>query len=135
MIPCNQLRIGNYAEGYGSDLLCVGVTENYFNYKEKGTGNYNAIPLRDMKPIKVTDDILKKFGFIYEPYKSHIGRTPEETAWAENVVEPPFTYYHYKHRLTGCILPDDNKTSALKHLHWLQNWHYFKTGIELILSE
>ena len=108
MISVNELRAGNWVRGIsiGNDI-CIDLHffNELFDHEENGDSSMSDY----YSPINITPEILDKIG-----KRVSVGDSTE----------------------VGWIIKDSlyflSNFQLQKGLHWFQNYHYFRTGQELI---
>lgn len=73
MIPCNELRIGNYflLNGGLHQVSMVNGTHNgdaAVGYEEAGDQSLHTCPLAQVQPVPLNDELLQQAGFRFHPY-------------------------------------------------------------------
>lgn len=71
MIPCNELRIGNYVlidKSLQQVSMITSATVSAFNTDRSDGQLWHEYNLENVQPVPLTDDILKQCGFVYHDY-------------------------------------------------------------------
>lgn len=73
MIPCNELRIGNYflLNGQRHRVSMLNGSPNGIaavGYEDGGDPSPHTCPLSQVQPVPLSDDLLQQAGFRYHPY-------------------------------------------------------------------
>ena len=109
-----ELRIGNYVNAFGTN---PGIVDELYktHLYIKWTDSTVTYSYDELKPIPLTEDWLKKFGF-----KKSIYSTKEDTHWnnGEKAIK----------QRNGIIYLCDVE---IKYIHQLQNLYFALTGKEM----
>lgn len=142
----NELRIGNKVIGYKCEATIqlidtVNVEVYYGKYPDENT---QVLSLKDIKPIKLTENLMYKFGFTREGTEAgddgalQLGcaQTEQKLCFLWIPKEGRYTEKH----AVGIWLGQDYNNQQLKidikrvkYVHQLQNLYYALTGKELKL--
>lgn len=126
MIPCNELRIGNYflldgqphrvsmLNGAQSDSATLGYNDN---------GSPHTCTAAQVQPVPLSEDLLKQAGFRYHDYFhfwQKVGNEPG--ALSDMDIDPDFNVIDFSRRPI---------VKGISSLHQLQNIFYALKGREL----
>lgn len=123
MINANELRIGNKVGAFLKGVLVATFTvdriekENFSAIFDGKGGTMEA----ELLPIPLTDEILKRCGFEWQPEEKDVYGKKISGSWRHEAYEEyPGLFY----------LP----SYIPKHLHQIQNLYFAITGTELQIS-
>lgn len=133
MIPCNELRIGNYVL-VGQTLQRVSMIDNTSSTTTalsaaKGGDAGTSTPhlLESIRPVPLNDTILKQCRFMYHDYfKFWQLITGEDENRSEMDIDPDYNIVDFMRK------PIVKNVSSLHHL---QNVYFFLKGKELAFQE
>ncbi len=117
-LQARDLRIGNYVSGMFEIEKIEGIYESFAN-----TDGANHIPLRNLKPIPITEEWLLKLGFERGENHHFITYKRGEIELLDNIGQFFRVYYSKTHLMD------------IKYIHELQNLFYCITGNELEMKE
>lgn len=128
MIDTKELRLGNYV--YDSihnkfPMRVVGIGEDwvYLDFEGNEGDLWDATP-KELEPIEITKEVLKKAGF-----------APTDTCYHDKPLEDNKRMQYYKHESRLRVWYDNTdvifECYGIRCLHQLQNAHYLATGHEL----
>ena len=125
MINANELRIGNLVF-FNDQFIPIYEVKNesvnfYLGLDHKGRIRYQAIYLKGIEPIIITDELLLTFGF-------------------ENMEKFPIRYVQRikpdsLSEFEPCIVVGDLWLTGIRYIHQLQNLYFSITGKELTYSD
>ena len=133
MIPCYELRIGNYvlAEQKLQRISMLNdktSSANTFSTDaNNNTANGPEHTLASIQPVALTDDILKQCNFVYHSYfKFWQLINPAENSRSEMNVDRDYNILDFMRK------PIVNR---VKSLHQLQNIYFMLKGKELVFKQ
>jgi hypothetical protein len=124
-----ELRIGNYVKEISGKICEVsGIGEISFIYLKTENGHL-VRGIEKCFPIKLTEEILKEFGFEEDASFKHASSRHKKYYKGYDIVlyfRKPRYYYYIE-----CVNRDTTRISILKYLHELQNLYFAFSGEEL----
>jgi len=133
MIPCYELRIGNYvlAEQKLQRISMLNdKTSSANTFSTDANNNTDNGPehkLASIQPVALTDDILKQCNFVYHSYfKFWQLINPPENNRSEMNVDRDYNILDFMRKPI---------VSRVKSLHQLQNIYFMLKGKELLFKE
>lgn len=125
MIKVTDIRIGNWVNGnyngFSKDVQIYAISHTYIQHSTE-----NDLPIANFKPIELTEEWLKKFGFEYD-------YDQESKSWSLMTSCEKFDYlFEISNKYQEYFQPDFLRID-IKYVHQLQNLYYALTGTELEL--
>jgi hypothetical protein len=124
MIPTFDLRIGNWITANGTICQVTSVIENKVCFN----GQKLEVDQEELHPIPITQELLERAGF----------KKRERTDLFDKVPLEGFSYHLYSHKVMIYHGPENTLchwlNTRLVFVHQLQNFFYFLTGREIIIS-
>ena len=132
-MKANELRIGNFVATEGIDFVEVSKIDADFGICYKIPQEFGQFyPYKEVEPIPLTEEWLKKFGFI-------------ESGWKDGKpicfffgIDEKF-YFDWDEGVFDCgvgtYVESDLKMPHIKYVHQLQNLYFAITGEELTIKE
>jgi hypothetical protein len=139
MIKTNELRKGNIVNHLGNFILIESVFGDIVNVyaADMGGGAYiDGIDCKDIEPIPITPEWLKRLGFLTMDYEYDMidwarPDTEKRFSISQNgipIEKQPFLF-EYENGW------GDNIEVEVKHVHELQNLYFWLTSEELTIKE
>lgn len=131
MIPCNELRIGNYFLLNGqlhqvSMLNGTSHTNAAVGYADDSDQDLHTCPLAQVQPVPLSDELLQQAGFRYHPYFEFWQKIEEKNGeLSEMDIDRDYNVIDFMRRPV---------VKGLTSLHQLQNIFYSLKGQELDLA-
>jgi hypothetical protein len=131
MIPCNELRIGNYflLNGQLHQVSMLNGTPNgnaAVGYADDGDQNLQTCALAQVQPVPLSDELLQQAGFRYHPYFQFWQKIEEKNGeLSEMDIDRDYNVIDFMRRPV---------VKGLTSLHQLQNIFYSLKGQELDLA-
>jgi hypothetical protein len=130
MIPCNELRIGNYFL-FNNQMHRVSMVQGNtpaagaaaVGYEANDSEGPQTCASAQVQPVPLTDDLLQQAGFRYHSYFQFwqkVGTAPGELS--EMDIDPDYNVLDFMRRPV---------VKKLASLHQLQNVYFFLKGEEL----
>lgn len=122
MIQANELRIGNLIGTYYKQIPIIKISEikEYVVYGE----GYKGISYSSLKPIRLTEEILLKCGFVKEYKYFKVGKRYLYFSESDNI-----WYLNNSSNLAYC-----NNIDSVEYLHELQNVYYWSSKDDYIFK-
>ena len=141
-MKANELRIGNWIEHDGMflELYDFNNSLSLVTFKTSPTTTHSpGINKANIKPITLTEEWLKRFGFKQiKRYDQSNDGTGYLWSWSNDVIwfdkrenSQPFLSLYFRSRTTD----KDKYKNQLLYVHQLQNLYFALTGEELTLSK
>lgn len=141
-MKANELMIGNWVLTENGEMQIIVISENCDVIKHHADGGYTTghVPVKDLQPIKLTEDWLVKFGFV----KNNRHYTKDMYDDKFMAVYFPIEQYKdgsdYEVQLYGEMHSQISvdvfnvRNTAIKYVHQLQNLYFIITGTPLTLT-
>ena len=127
MIDYKALKIGNYMQKADGELCTV----HSLDYKGEGECLVNGNSPEMYNPVKLTDDIVLKSGFVYAGKDGNIKHYRHYiTSLGISLVDDKF-YFVYCDKIGDLIL-EDKISIKIENLHRLQNLFYCLSGCSVL---
>lgn len=124
MIPTFDLRIGNWITVSGVAYRVTAVSEMKVHLK----GHKSGVIFEELHPIPITQEIIEKAGFKKRGRSDLYDKIPDEG----------FTYHLYSYKIMVFHGPENTLchwlNTRIVFLHQLQNFYYYLTGREILIS-
>lgn len=126
-MKANELRIGNFVEHEDPNEMVEGIHYHNDNDYRVLIGSYLR-PIEDLKPIPLTEEWLKRFGFAFDGQCSHWFEDQHKAIeLVKDVMDIGYSVYCSQ----GYSLCD----YELTNVHQLQNLYFALTNTELTIKE
>jgi hypothetical protein len=125
ILEAKDLRIGNFTiDEFGDIRKIISIEKNVVEF-EYGIRAY----YKEIKPIRLTEEWLLKFGFGYYAY----GRWELHNFGNNKVGRHILRVSHDDEELI--TLANDDVGRELNYVHDLQNWVFGRIGVDLIIKK
>lgn len=121
-IEAQDLRIGNYALAYGTDIVkCIGVNKRLF-YFEDSEGKEDSYSLAAITPIPLTPELLEKCGCVWI----------SDNRWL--AIGVPYWYLIRRYDGIWILELEGFEVREIRYLHEYQNIYHSLNGGELTIN-